>query len=125
MDQSAYDEYLEFKYRPDSLLDVGLKEYLTFSNNENNTYWTESVEPSFGETWVETSAKTDDNWGEIKDFDNNYDCMGKCGAECLAFGGGRDCMEHDVCSYFKSLALMKTHRAFVGTSIVVTRLPKL
>jgi len=64
-----------------------------------------------GETCLEIYTKSDfdEGWGDI--HGSNYGCMGKCGAGCQLWmigrlGGGyaKNCMKHDVCSAFKSVA---------------------
>ena len=57
------------------------------------------------ETCVETIVRYPDNWGNIPNTVNFYNCMGKCGSSCLGAWVSRDCLKHDVCSYFKSLAM--------------------
>jgi len=57
---------------------------------------------------VETFAENGDDWGRVGtlgSFLKTYNDMGNCGSGHRGFWRARDCMKHDVCSYFKSLAL--------------------
>ncbi len=82
-----------------------------------------------GETCIETFAAADDDWGMLRGGKrisyeeeqlyldkeyillfpqfgvSSYNAMGKCGSGEAGVGLGRDCMKHDICSYFKSVAL--------------------
>lgn len=57
------------------------------------------------ETCVESLVRYPDDWGNIPNTINTYNCMGECGSSCLSAWAGRDCLKHDVCSYFKGLAM--------------------
>lgn len=59
-----------------------------------------------GETCLETHAQAGpDGYGDWGDLHgSNYGCMGKCGGGCMGAGYARDCMKHDVCSAFKTVA---------------------
>jgi len=87
--------------------------YLDISNSDGETgnpIWTSGEKSmELGESCVETFAETNDHWGKIpgEQHTANYNCMGKCGAGCQGLGIAKDCMKHDVCSYFKGLALDK------------------
>jgi len=64
--------------------------YIIQFNDRNNTCW--EVKMAVGECW-----------GEHPQGNGNYGCMGKCGAGCGGINCGawaRDCMRHDVCSWF-------------------------
>lgn len=118
LDHSTYEAYkaMEGESGGDGLIDDGDvdsdgdggRSYLDFTNTGE---WT-SAKIQFGETCVETFVKTDDDWGEIDGLENGYDCMGTCGPGCLGFGRGRDCLKHDVCSFFKSYALKEDANGF-------------
>ena len=59
------------------------------------------------ETCVEILVRYPDDWGNIPNTFSFYNCMGRCGSNCVgAWAGGWDCLKHDVCSsYFKGLAM--------------------
>lgn len=103
------------------IADTGSARYLDFNNALGKTgapLWTSEVKDmELGETCVETFALTYDDWGFIDGEQHekgDYDCMGKCGAGCGTDGLGvaKDCMKHDVCSYFKALALDESSGGF-------------
>lgn len=57
-------------------------------------------------TWGDRPSKTynsSNDWGRL--HTNTYNCMGVCGSGCWELGVAKDCMKHDLCSYFKTLAL--------------------
>ena len=57
------------------------------------------------ETCVETLVRYPDDWGNIPNTFSFYNCMGRCGSSCAGAWAGWDCLKHDVCSYFKGLAM--------------------
>ena len=70
-----------------------------------------------GESCVETFVLTNDDWGRIDGKPainpfSAYNSMGSCGPSSWAVGAAEDCMKHDVCSYFKSLALKEQASGF-------------
>lgn len=76
-----------------------------YIDNNETGYKTETYVS--GETCLEVYAKAgndgDANWGDI--HGNSYGCMGKCGKGCDLGGGyAKNCMKHDVCGAFKSVA---------------------
>jgi hypothetical protein len=106
---AAYQDLAE-EYGEDLIDDTGSARYLDFENALGETgepLWTSAVRPmALGETCVETFARTNQDWGKInEDHDSVYDSMGTCGAGHAGLGYAKDCMKHDVCSYFKGAAL--------------------
>ena len=76
-------------------------DYLIFPPKDGS--FTEKKKMEFGETCIETFAVTNDDWGNPQ-FGGDYDCMGTCGPGCKGVGIAKDCMKHDICSYFKTVA---------------------
>jgi len=102
LDRTHYEAALGLANEPfDRILidDISGEEfdYLIFPPKDG--IFTERKKMEFGETCIETFAVTGDHWGD-------YTCMGRCGVGCLGVGVGlgKDCMKHDVCSYFKTVA---------------------
>ena len=57
-----------------------------------------------GETCLEVHAKAADHWGTI--HGNGYNCMGKCGIDCLLGGGfSRNCMKVRLFDMIVNLSL--------------------
>ena len=115
LDQTAYDAALGLAGEPDeyTLIDdaSGVEfDYLTFPKNPDGS-WTVKRGLEFGETCIKTFAKTLDNWGQPT-YGGKYGCMGGCGSGCAGVGRGKDCMKHDVCSYFKTVATEKEADGF-------------
>lgn len=64
------------------------------------------------ETCVETFAFGGEDFGDI--YGNDYNCMGYCGTGCTAWGNGKDCMKHDVCSSYKALVQGSAATGYAG-----------
>lgn len=114
LDKTAYDAFLGFDGEPgnnkfiDHIDGTGERSYLSFEHYMQTGNWKKTATFDgatwkFGEHCVETFAKRNSHWGDL--YGNSYNCMGKCGKGCQAVGYGRDCMKHDVCSYFKGIVL--------------------
>lgn len=59
-----------------------------------------------GKCWKVSDMYVNDHWYTYHSNKSgaDYTCMGRCGPGCAGYGGchnfGKDCMKHDVCSYF-------------------------
>ncbi len=119
LDRSTYEAYLnledeaKFEYLLDDLDVYGDQDNMSgrFLDFTNTGDWT-SPKIKFGESCIETFVKTNDDWGKIGGLKNVYGCMGNCGTGCQSLGRGRDCLKHDVCSFFKSYALQQDAKGF-------------
>mmetsp|Transcript_31411 Transcript_31411/g.75932 ORF Transcript_31411/g.75932 Transcript_31411/m.75932 type:complete len:672 (+) Transcript_31411:58-2073(+) len=112
LDNATYQSWLSttYDFGGKNMLDSieGENQYLDIGNrivgqNANVPLWTSPARPlETGEHCVETFAKLNDDWSA------NYASMGTCGGGHIGVGYAKDCMKHDVCSYFKALALGTT-----------------
>jgi len=112
LDDATYQSWLSNTYdfvSNNNMLDSieGENQYLDIGNrlgqNANVPLWTSPARPlETGEHCVETFAKLNDDWSA------KYVSMGTCGGGHVGVGYAKDCMKHDVCSYFKALALGTT-----------------
>ena len=121
LDKTAYDAAKGMKNEPGAGIliddiDQGELNYVSFPKNEAGEY-SERKTMEFGETCIETFARVQDRWKPPNDWRgikfNNYGCMGFCGRSCFPTkGNGKDCMKHDVCSHFKTVALNESADGF-------------
>lgn len=113
LDEATYDAYLTLKNEDggDRLIDdIDATTYLDF--DETGSYKSERAF-QLGETCIETFSRgdgEDSHWGDL--HGNNFDCMGTCGPGCMGAGHGKDCLKHDICSYYKGYVLEEKSEGF-------------
>eukprot|EP00484_Ammonia_sp_Unknown_P019086 CAMPEP_0197033018 /NCGR_PEP_ID=MMETSP1384-20130603/11540_1 /TAXON_ID=29189 /ORGANISM="Ammonia sp." /LENGTH=175 /DNA_ID=CAMNT_0042462759 /DNA_START=21 /DNA_END=545 /DNA_ORIENTATION=+ len=80
-----------------------LRDTVAYGESSSNLYYVE-IDDKDGNCYAVRMYGGED-WGSNARNNGGYNCMGRCGPNCGSWAcsnWGRDCMKHDVCSYFFS-----------------------